>query len=92
MAVGPPKYGGLCGTQWREWSQRYGEAGVGGLKSQWRGENALKMSREQGGDLKRRLNENRPDQVLPPDLRISRGAFWTISDLEIAVERWYGVS
>ena len=76
----------------RQWSQRYLEEGVAGLKSQWRGENALKLSREQRRDLNRRLNENRPDQVLPPDLRISRGAFWTISDLEIAVERWYGVS
>lgn len=76
----------------REWSQRYQEAGVAGLKSRWRGENALKLSREQRADLKQRLNENRPDQVLPPDLRISRGAFWTVSDLQIAVERWYGVS
>ena len=76
----------------RKWSQRYGKHGIAGLKSQWRGENALKLSRDQRSDLKRRLNENRPDQVLPPDLRISRGAFWTISDLEMVVERWYGVS
>lgn len=76
----------------REWSQRYNESGAAGLKSRWRGENALKLSREQRADLKRRLNENRPDQVLPPKLRISRGAFWTVSDLQIAVERWYGVS
>src|SRR5436309_11031495 len=42
----------------RQWSQRYSEERVAGLKSQWRGENALKLSREQRSDLKRRLNEN----------------------------------
>jgi len=76
----------------RQWSQRYLEDGAAGLKSQWQGDNALKLSREQRADLKRRLNENRPDQVLPPEVRISRGTFWTISDLEIAVEHWYAVS
>lgn|SRR5574341_65042 len=76
----------------RQWSQRYSAAGVVGLKSRWRGENALKLSRDQRRELKRRLAENRPDQVLPPEVRISRGAFWTVSDLEIAIEQWYGVS
>lgn len=67
------------------------KAGVSGLKSQGRGENVLKLSREQRRDLKRRVNEYQPNQVLPPEVRISRGAFWTMSDLEIVVERRYGV-
>ena len=29
---------------------------------------------------------------MPPDMRVSRGAFWTVSDLWLAIQRWYGVS
>jgi len=76
----------------RQWSQRYTTRGLEGLKSQWRGENALKLSREQRTDLKRRLHTYRPDQVLALELRVSRGQFWTISDLRIAVQAWYGVT
>jgi transposase len=34
----------------------------------------------------------RPDQVIPPEVRISAGQFWTASDLKIVVERWYDVT
>lgn len=75
----------------REWTQRYQQAGVAGLKSHWQGENALKLSREQRTDLKQRLQQYHPDQVIAPDIRISRGQFWTISDLQIVVKSWYAV-
>lgn len=75
----------------RKWSQRYNEGGLEGLKSQWQGENALKLSRQQRADLKRRLHQNRPDQVISPEIRISRGEFWTVSDVQIVVQQWYGV-
>lgn len=75
----------------REWTQRYQQAGVAGLKSYWQGENALKLSREQRTDLKQRRQQYRPDQVIAPDIRISRGQFWTISDLQIVVKSWYAV-
>jgi transposase len=61
------------------------------LKSHWQGDNALKLSREQRADLKRRLHQYRPDQVLAPDVRVSQGQFWTVSDLQIAVKAWYRV-
>lgn len=76
----------------RQWSQQYHEQGIEGLKSHWQGDNALKLSREQRAALKQRLNDYRPDQVLSPEIRISRGQFWTISDLGMAVQQWYGVS
>src|SRR5574341_2393241 len=59
----------------RQWSQAYNEHGIDGLRSQWRGDNALKLSRDQRAELKQRLNEYRPDQVLPPEIRLSRGPF-----------------
>jgi transposase len=75
----------------REWTQKYGQQGLAGLKSQWQGENALKLSREQRADLKQRLQQYRPDQVISVDVRISRGQFWTVSDLQIMVKTWYEV-
>jgi transposase len=38
------------------------------------------------------LHQYSPDQVLPPDVRISSGKFWTVSDLQIAIQRWYNVT
>jgi transposase len=75
----------------RQWSQRYRQAGLAGLKSQWQGENALKLSRAQRSDLKQRLQQSQPDQVISANVRISQGQFWTVSDLQIVVREWYGV-
>lgn len=76
----------------RKWAQWYRESGLAGLKSGWQGNNALKLSRAQRADLKRRVHDYRPEQVIAADVRMSRGEFWTVSDLQIVVEQWYGVS
>jgi transposase len=75
----------------REWAQKYRQAGLDGLQSHWQGENALKLSREQRADLRQRLQQYRPDQVIAADIRISQGQFWTVSDLQIVVKAWYAV-
>jgi transposase len=75
----------------RVWAQKYGQHGLEGLKSQWQGENALKLSRAQRADLKQRVQAYRPDEVIAPALRVSQGAFWTVSDMQIVVEAWYDV-
>jgi transposase len=85
----------LAGCSWRalmDWCQAYRARGLVGLKSHWQGENALKLTRAQRADLKARLDRYQPDQVLPPEVRISHGAFWTVSDLKIVVHHWYGVT
>lgn len=75
----------------REWAHKYRQHGLNGLKSHWQGENALKLSREQRADLKQRMHNYRPDQVIAPDVRISQGQFWTVSDLQIVINAWYKV-
>lgn len=75
----------------REWSPKYKQQGLSGLKSHWQGDNALKLSRQQRADLKERLDQYRPDQVIAPEVRINQGAFWTVSDLQIVVKLWYDV-
>jgi len=75
----------------RAWAQKYQQAGLAGLKSHWQGENALKLSRAQRADLKQRVEQYRPDQVIAADVRLSRGQFWTVSDLQMVVKSWYAV-
>ncbi len=85
----------LTGCSWRalmDWCAAYRADGARGLHSQWQGENALKLSRAQRADLKARLDGYRPDQVIEAQVRISQGQVWTVSDLAIVIERWYGVT
>jgi len=74
------------------WCARYQAEGIGGLESKWRGGNNAKLSDEQRQEVKEKLHNYRPDQILSPEVRISQGAYWTISDLQLAVREWYGVS
>ena len=78
----------LVGCSWRalmDWCRAYRVHGLAGLQSHWQGENALKLTRKQRVDLKVRLDQDRPDQVLIPEMRVSRGEFWTVSDLKTVV-------
>lgn len=81
-----------CGeSSIREWVHKYQQQGLAGLRSQWSTQNASKLTSEQLADLRTRLHQYRPDQVLPAEVRHSSGPFWTVSDLKLVVERWYGV-
>lgn len=76
----------------RDWSHKYNQQGLGGLRSNWQGENALKLSRKQRGELKHWLHEYRPDEVIASTMRVSQGQFWTVSDLQIVIKSRYDVS
>ena len=85
----------VVGGSWRSlmvWCQRYRAEGVTGLASKYQGQNAAKLTRQQRRDLVEKLNQYRPDQVIPPEIRISQGQFWTLSDLKVMVQEWYGVT
>src|SRR5574341_1192568 len=71
----------------RQWAQHYREEGIAGLRSKWQGNNARKLSHAQRAELRERLQQKSPEQW-----RMSEGHFWTVSDLEMAVQQWYGVS
>lgn len=70
----------------RQWAQHYRETGFEALRSKWQGNNAKKLSDDQRGDLRERLHQGGPVRW-----QLSTGQFWTVSDLEVAVEQWYGV-
>ncbi len=75
--------------RWCEWSAA---GGVARLADHRAGGNNAKLTPEQRADVLQRLKTSRPDQVLPPDMRLSRGEFWTVSDLRIGLQTWYGVT
>jgi transposase len=76
----------------RQWSIEYRRGGLSALKSHWAVGNAQKLSAEQRQDLFEKLGQYSPEQVIAPDVRVERGIFWTVSDLQIVIERWYGVT
>jgi transposase len=82
-----------CGaSSIREWVQKYQQGGLSALRSHWSTQNASKLTSEQRADLRTRLHAYRPDQLLPAEVRVSGGCFWTVSDLMIVVEQWYDVT
>jgi transposase len=82
-----------CGeSSVREWVSKYQRGGLAALRSKWSVQNASKLTEAQRADLTDRLHQYRPDQILPSEVCISTGNFWTVSDLRIAVEQWYGVT
>lgn len=76
----------------RQWAIEYQRGGLDALKSHWAVGNAQKLNDEQRQDLFEKLEQYSPEQVIAPDVRVEGGTFWTVSDLEIVVEQWYGVT
>lgn len=59
--------------------------------SQWVTQNAAKLTSEQKAATKQRLHAHPLDERLSAVVRMGRGAFWTVSDLQVAAKQWYGV-
>lgn len=76
----------------RRWCAWYEQGGIERLEDQRAGGNNAKLSVEQRAAVIERVKAYRPDQVLPAELRVSRGEFWTVSDLQIGLQRWYGIT
>lgn len=85
---------GCTESSLRRWIHQYREQGLSGLRTDYstRSQNSRKLTEAQGLDLQQRLHAYRPDQILAPEMCIEAGQFWTVSDVAIVVEHWYGVS
>jgi transposase len=70
----------------RQWAMAYRAHGLEGLRSHWTGKNANKLTDEQRRQIKQRLHDYRP-----VDLHLSTATYWTVRDLRLAVEQWFGV-
>lgn len=74
------------------WCEAYRQEGIGGLVSGWRGGNNARLTPRQRAEVVAKVQQYQPDQLLSSEVRVNRGTFWTVSDLRIGIERWYGVS
>jgi len=77
----------------REWVRDCARDGIAALGAHYErsAQNASKLTETQRAEIRERLHHYRPDQLLAPEVRRSEGQFWTVSDLQIVVEQWYGV-
>jgi len=75
----------------RQWASEYRQGGLVALHTVWASGNASKLTAPQRQGLFEKMEQYSPEQVIAPDVRVERGAFWTVSDLQIVVEQWYGV-
>jgi transposase len=73
------------------WVGRYRRAGVTGLRWQVRGGNRARLNAQQRAEVKENLHQYRPDQLLSSEERHVHLPFWTVDDVVLLVERWYGV-
>lgn len=78
-------------TSLMEWCSAYRHHGVDGLRDGRLGGNSAKLTPAQREDLRQRLETYIPRQVLGTAAHTSDGQFWTIADLESAIDLWYGV-
>jgi transposase len=65
---------------------RFREAGVSGLRERRKGGNNALLTAQQRAEVAEKLHQYRP-----VDLKISQREYWTVSDLAVVLEQWYGV-
>jgi len=65
---------------------RFREEGIAGLRERRVGGNRALLSDEQRAEIAEKLHQYRPI-----DLKVSEHEYWTVSDLAVVVEQWYGV-
>lgn len=78
-------------TSLMEWCQKYLEQGPDALADHRAGGNSRKLKPEQVAELQERLHQYRPRAVFGSDTATAEGRFWTVADLQRAIQRWYGV-
>lgn len=75
-----------------DWWRSYRQEGLPGLADKRVGGNRAKLTPEQTLDLKERLHQYTPAQVLGPEhAGPGEGSYWSIPDLRAVVKRWYQV-
>lgn len=78
----------------RLWVLDYRRGGLAALLSQYQNsaQNARLLSLEQETELKERLHQYSPKQVLDAASYHGTGDFWTVDSLQAVVLKWYGLS
>jgi transposase len=82
---------GCSATSLARWARLYRQQGIDGLRSPEYGGNRARLTKQQRSEIKDRLHQTTPDHLLAADERRHSIGFWTVEDLMVLVERWYGV-
>lgn len=78
-------------TSLMEWCQAFAQSGTSALVDGRRGGNSAKLTPEQRTDIEMRLHQNSPRNLFGSTAATTDGQFWTIADLQRALQEWYGV-
>ena len=85
----------ITGCGWStlmEWCRTYHRKGLRGLVDKRVGGNRAKLTKEQLKELGKRLDTYTPAHLFGATAATADGQFWTVADLQRAVQQWYGVS
>lgn len=86
----------ITGTERRlllRWCAKYRRGGLTALYDQRRGGNRQVLSAEQVADVRAKLHQYRPVDVLGKgQVATSDGLHWTVPDLRRALEQWQGIT
>jgi transposase len=74
------------------WCRAYRRDGVEALVDKRAGGNRAKLKLVQLEDLQARMRTYTPADVFGPMTATADGQFWTVPDLQCAVQQWYGVT
>ena len=75
-----------------EWCRAYRRHRLAGLVDRRQGGNRAKLSSDQIDELRERLHGYTPKELFGAEAATATGEFWTVTDLQRALEAWYGVS
>ena len=84
-----------CGeSSVRIWAMQYSESGVFGLLANYEksSQNARKLTYKQEYDLREKLRQYRPMDVMAQEMCHGSGEFWTVEDVKHMIAEWYDVS
>lgn len=85
------KITGCSRTSLMDWCRIYHSRGVTGLVDKRMGGNRDRFTAEQIHELTGRLRTYMPGQLFGGSAATADGQFWTVNDLQRAVQQWYGV-
>jgi transposase len=83
---------GLSRSRLMQCCHAYQQDGITALHDHRAGGNNRKLTVAQQADLEARLHQYTPRSVFGPEAATPTGQFWTLTDLQAAVKRWYGVT
>jgi transposase len=75
-----------------DWCRLYAAQGIHGLVDGRRGGNRDKLAPDQREAMRAYLHQYTPRQLFGPATASADGAFWTMPDLQHAVQDWFGVT